>query len=174
MIVVARRDDTLWLFCSGCEQGYLKRGRTSFPPTEPLSTPDGLPDDVHQVWQQARASLAIGAYTGAVMLCRKILFHVAVDEGLPAKKDNGRAPGFAECVEHLQKQGVITARMRDWVDLVKDVGNQANHELTPTSAEESTRLATFTLQLLDMHYGTQHALASVAPDTSDGADAETA
>jgi hypothetical protein len=86
------------------------------------------------------------------MLCRKLLFHIAVGNGLLPKNDKDRAPSFYAAVEHLQDQQIITVKMRPWVDRIKDIGNDANHELTPISAEQANDVATFTLQLLVLAY----------------------
>jgi hypothetical protein len=42
--------------------------------------------------------------------------------------------------------------MRRWVERIKDVGNDANHELTPISAETALLMATFTEQLVVLAY----------------------
>lgn len=168
MVVVATggRDNT-WVVCH-CGLGYLLRGERLYPAVPTLDEPAGLSPDVAAAWQEARDCLSVGAHIGAATLCRKILFHMAVDVGLPAKDDRNRAPSFDKCVKHLQEKGVITQPMRSWVDHIRDVGNQANHDLGPISTEDAMRLATFVRQLLEIHYGTQAALAAVAPPPPKG------
>lgn len=104
------------------------------------------------------------------MLCRKLLFHLAVTHGLPPKKDNGFAPGFAECVVHLEKEQIITQRMRPWVDRIKDVGNSQNHELEPISEEAALDVARFTEQLLKLAHEMDALMAkgAVAKSLPDG------
>lgn len=162
MIVLAYSNSTAWLVCH-CGRGYVRRVSTLYPAARPLSAPAGLPADVATAWNEARDCLSVGAYTGTAMLCRKILFHVAVDEGLEPADAKGFAPTFKACVDHLENEGIITARMRKWVEHVKDVGNEANHDLTAIDREGADRLATFVHQLLQMHYGTKAALESLAP-----------
>ena len=86
------------------------------------------------------------------MLCRKLLLHIAVEKGLPAKDKRNRAPSYMDAVKHLELVGVITADMRDWVDEIKDIGNDANHELTPIAEAQARDVATFTEQLLILAY----------------------
>lgn len=86
------------------------------------------------------------------MLFRKVLFHMAVTQGLSAKNDGGRAPTFAECVNSLEEQGVITPKMRPYVELIKDVGNEANHEINPIESDDALRLGTFVQHLLQTAY----------------------
>ena len=42
--------------------------------------------------------------------------------------------------------------MREWVDEIKSIGNDANHELTPILADQANDVATFTEQLLVLAY----------------------
>lgn len=168
MIVVARGgEDNQWIVCH-CGLGYLLRGDRMYPAVPTLDEPAGLSPEVAEAWQEARDCLSVGATIGAATLCRKILFHMAVDVGLPAKDDRNRAPSFDKCVKYLQEQGVITQPMRSWVDHIRDVGNQANHDLGPIAMDDAQRLATFVHQLLQIHYGTQAALAAVAPPPAEG------
>ena len=86
------------------------------------------------------------------MMCRKILFHVAVANGLSHQDSKGRAPSFYQAVEHLESEGVITKKMRPWADRIKDRGNEANHVLGTYSVDEVMDVATFTRQLLKLAY----------------------
>lgn len=139
-----------WMRCGSCKAALVRNGAITSPAPKPLGVPKGLPEDEAAVWNEVRASLGVGAYTGAVMLCRKILFHVAVANGLPEKNDNGRAPGFKECTDFLVTEGVVTKRMLPWVERIKDVGNEVNHELDPITKDQAMDVAQFTEQLLKL------------------------
>lgn len=86
------------------------------------------------------------------MLCRKLLFHLAVNFGLPAQDDKGRAPTFSASVQQLEDSGIITVRMRPWVDRIKDVGNEANHVIAPIDEETAMDVARFTEQILRLSF----------------------
>ena len=47
---------------------------------------------------------------------------------------------------------MITKKMRPWVERIKDVGNDANHELQPISEQQAMDVAGFTFQLLKLSY----------------------
>ena len=143
---------TTWLRCVSCHKGYVRQDGAIQPGVKPLRTPLGVPEDEVAVWEEARSCLGVGAHTAAVMLCRKLLFHIAVTHGLAPANSKGFAPGFAECAKHLEKQGLVTPRMMKWVDRIKDVGNDANHALVPIEATQSLDVATFTEQLLVLAY----------------------
>lgn len=142
----------IWLRCPRCRRGSVIAGGSQFPPRTPLRTPMGLPPLDQKIWEEVRACLSVGASVAAVMLCRKLLFHIAVAHGLAEKNDKDRAPTYSQAVSHLEEVGIITARMLPWVERIKDVGNDANHELSPVPPEQALDVATFTEQLLILAY----------------------
>ena len=100
------------------------------------------------------------------MMCRKLLFHIAVEKGLAAQDAHGRAPTFAACLQHLREVGLLTPPLEPWVAHIRDVGNEANHDLAAIDAESATRVATFTRQLLVTTYEMPHRMRAAlgAPD----------
>lgn len=153
-----------WLRCTSCGMGLVENYGVVSPGVRPLGVPRGLPKVEAEAWAEVRACLSVGAYTASVMLCRKLLMHVAVGDGLPAKNHKDRAPSFVECVDHLEAEGIITKRMRPWVDRVKDVGNDANHELNPPGEELALDVAKFTEQLLKLAYEMDDIMAEADPE----------
>ncbi|MGV9718763.1 DUF4145 domain-containing protein [Rhodococcus pyridinivorans] len=158
MIVVANTSlysetpEVYWLRCVNCGLGTVVNVGTQSPSQCPLDVPDGLPNADYEAWDEVRSCLQAGAYTAAVMMCRKLLFHIAVAHDLPPKNEKNRAPSFAQCLDHLELEGIITKPMRRWVDRIKDVGNEANHELTGYKRDQAMDIAKFTKQLLHMAY----------------------
>jgi len=142
----------VWMRCPSCGAGSVYQQGELSPSSKPLRVPAGLPAVDAAIWAEVRTCLGVGANAAAVMLCRKLLFHIAVGNGLPEKDDRDRAPSFYSAIEHLQQQEIITRKMRPWVDRIKDVGNDANHEVTPISPEQAADVAGFTLQLLILAY----------------------
>lgn len=141
-----------WLRCVNCFRGVVRNGTTNSPGVKPLDTPDVLTGLEAIAWAEVRACLSVGATTAAVMMCRKLLFHIAVGHGLPEKNEKGRAPTFDQALQHLEDEGVVTKHMRPWVEKIKLVGNEANHELPSTSPEEAMDVALFTRQLIRLAY----------------------
>jgi hypothetical protein len=54
--------------------------------------------------------------------------------------------------------------MRAWVDRIKDVGNGANHEISPVARDVALDVATFTEQLLKLAYEMSAIMSATAPD----------
>jgi hypothetical protein len=143
---------TRWLRCTACRKGSVIQNGSLHPTGMPLRQPKGLPKTDDRIWHEVRVCLGAGAYAATVMLCRKLLFHVAVANGLPAKNAKDRAPTYLEAVEHLEAAGVFTGKMRKWIDKIKEVGNDANHELEPITEGQARDVAAFTQQLLVLAY----------------------
>jgi hypothetical protein len=105
-----------------------------------------LPNDVEQLYREARNAVAIGSYTAAVLGCRKLLMHIAVAQGAPAGKS------FVEYVEHLADKGYVPPNGRGWVDHIRTKGNEANHEIRLMSKGDSEELVSFSEMLMKFIY----------------------
>lgn len=152
VIALDRERRAHWMRCVNCRQPVISIAGAIYPPTKPLGVPLGLVGVELAAWTEVRECLSAGATTAAVMMCRKLLLHVAVAQGLPEQDAKGRAPSFVAAVQHLEKSGIITEKMRPWVDRVKDVGNEANHQIQPVDQNVALDVARFTEQLLRLAY----------------------
>ena len=117
-----------------------------------------LTDDVRRIYDEARNALTVGAATGTVMLCRKILMHVAVDKG--ASKDLN----FLGYVDWLIEERWIPRGGESWVDFIRRRGNDANHELPQMTPRDAEGILQFTELLLRNVYESPAAV----PPTPDG------
>lgn len=167
MAVIARRPpaqfalEVLWLRCISCQAPHLRIDDRVIPGRHAMPPPEGLPDDIGRAWTETQDCFAASAFTATVMLCRKLILHIAVEAGLPAKNDRDRAPTFAQALDHLQASGAFTAAMRPWVERIVNIGNEANHELPQTDAETARQIVLFLHQLLVLQYELPHKMASV-------------
>jgi hypothetical protein len=92
-----------------------------------------LPREVEDIYDEARKCITVNAYTGSVMLCRKLLMNIAVQKGAPKNQT------FASYVDYLCNSGYVSGDNKVWADLVRNKGNEANHEIpkmSPSDAEE--------------------------------------
>ena len=135
---------TLWLKCPNCDEGSVKTRKGAVYPIAPTGrSVDGLPDDLDKAWQEARLAHSVGAYTASEMMCRKILMHLAVDV---AKSQPGQK--FVGYVNDLEAKGYITTNLKPVVDIVRQRGNTANHELPASTEQDSLRTINITEYLL--------------------------
>ncbi len=106
----------------------------------------GTPTDIAALYEEARGCMGVPAYTAAVLVCRKILMHVAVEAGAdPGLK-------FVQYVEYLWENHHIPHNAKGWVDHIRNKGNEANHEIVLMGREEAEQLISFTEILLQLMY----------------------
>jgi len=97
---------------------------------------------VADLYEEARKATGAGAYTAAVLCCRKLLMHIAVAKGAEAGES------FAAYVDYLSANHYISPDAKDWVDHIRNKGNEANHEIVIVGAADAEELLSFSEMLL--------------------------
>ena len=135
-------------------------------------TPCGAPVEditdqgIARLYDEARQAAAANAFTAAVLCCRKVLMHVAVEKGAKA------GASFLSYVEHLAATGYIPPGAREWVDHIRTKSNEANHEILLMSRADAEELLSFTGMLLKVVYEFPGAMKKkLAPATPQGGNA---
>lgn len=105
-----------------------------------------LPEEVEKIYEEARDSFSVGAYTAVMLLCRKLLMHVAVDLGADKNKK------FIDYIDYFEKEGYISKNARSWVDKIRKLGNEANHEIMIGNKEDAKKIIEFSAMLLKTNY----------------------
>ncbi len=105
-----------------------------------------LPPDIGVLYNEARAAIAGSAPTAAVLCCRKLLMHVAVEKGAEEGKS------FQSYVSHLADNNFIPAGARAWVDEIRTKSNEANHQIVIKTIKEARELIDFVEMLLMVVY----------------------
>ncbi|GAA2410942.1 hypothetical protein GCM10010404_81070 [Nonomuraea africana] len=136
-----------WLRCPTCHLGMVvNQRRYQYPNVVPGSQLQGLPKAVADAYSEARQAAGANCYTSCELMCRKILMYVAVDKGEPAGKP------FVQYLTALENLGYITPPMKKWVDMIRQHGNHATHELPTPDRSRAEMTLSFTEQLLRMVY----------------------
>ncbi len=106
-----------------------------------------LPDDeVKSLYGEARKCMTVNAYTGAVLCSRKLLMNIAVSKGA------AEGLSFLEYVDHLASKGYVPPDGKDWVDHIRQKGNEATHQIKIMTKEDAEDLITFVEALLKFIY----------------------
>lgn len=105
-----------------------------------------LPEQINKIYNEARACISVKAYTAAVMLFRKILMNLAVEEGAKA------GGSFVSYVDFLCKNGSVHKKQTKQADEVRKMGNDANHQIECRTEEEAMELLKFIEFLLLNNY----------------------
>ena len=112
------------------------------PHAKPGRSVASLPNDVERLYEEARRAAIARAYTATVLCCRKILLHVAVERGADEPKN------FVACVQWLLEQSYLPGNAAGWVDYIRKLGNDANHEIVVMTEEQALHVLALTEQLL--------------------------
>lgn len=136
------------VLCGGCRRPTYIDTTTGeqWPPAQPFRgfDPQHLPQDVCACYEDARKSFGATAYTACCHMCRKLLYVIAVKQGMPPKDSNAHSPSFKKCLEWLDSNRHIPPTAKPWVDNLRLWGNDAAHEVGPQTmdaADAAMRLA---------------------------------
>lgn len=105
-----------------------------------------LPEDIATLYAEIRNSTTTNSHTAAVLAARKLLMHIAVDQGAPAGQN------FVSYVNYLEENGFTPPNARGWVDEIRNLGNGANHEITIMDSQNSRTIIKFLEMLLKFNY----------------------
>lgn len=113
--------------------------------------------DVETLYDEARNTTGAGAYTAAVLCCRKLLMHIAVSKGATAGKS------FLDYVLFLADKNYVPPDAKGWVDHIRTKGNEANHEILLMKKEDAEDLLSFIEMLLKVIYEFPAAIKKKTP-----------
>ena len=101
---------------------------------------------VNDIYEEARRCTSASAYTAAVLCCRKLLMHIAVDKGADENDT------FKNYVQYLADNHYAPPGSEPWVTHIKDKGNDANHEIIIMKPDDAKELIAFSEMLLKFIY----------------------
>lgn len=101
---------------------------------------------IYLLYEEARKCMKINAYSSVGMCCRKLLMHIAVNCG--AKEGQK----FIEYVNYLDTNNYIPANCKEWVDIVRNKGNEANHEIIILNEKDAKQLINFIQMIISVIY----------------------
>lgn len=137
------------ILCPSCNLPNLFIGRFWSQQT-PVPTAgrilSGLPHEIEKLYDEARSCTGAGAYTACILICRKLLMHVAVEQGAKA------GGSFISYVEYLAVNGWIPPTARSWVDHIRLKSNEANHDIILMTRADAEELLLFVEALLSHVY----------------------
>lgn len=105
-----------------------------------------IPKDINDLYNEARACYSVGAYSAVSMCCRKLLMHIAVQCGA---KENLK---FIEYVNYLDTENYIPKNSKKWVDIIRNKGNETNHEIKISDEKGAQQLIKFIEIIITLIY----------------------
>lgn len=106
-----------------------------------------LPQDISEIYREIRESIKVSNFTAAQLLGRKLIMHLAVSV---ANAKEGEA--FVKYVDYLKQAGYIPPNGEAWINYVKELGNEKNHEIKIGTLEEAEKILKFIEVLLIFIY----------------------
>jgi hypothetical protein len=132
--------------CPHCAKPTFVLGTMQMPDVSPGNPVGHLPADIAALYEEARDCVAASAYTAAVLVCRKLLMNLAVNQGA------GTGLKFIEYVDYLASRGFVPPNGRGWVDHIRKKGNEATHEIQLMTRDDAVELIAFSEMLLKFIY----------------------
>lgn len=105
-----------------------------------------LPENVENMYDEARSCFSVNAFTSSTLCCRKLLMNIACEKGAKGNQS------FEFYVDYLDNNGYIPPDGKQWVDRIRKFGNQATHKLEMKSQEDAKLAIKFTSMLLKLIY----------------------
>lgn len=142
------RPDRYIYICHHCfKPTYFSPKAEQVPGSRPGEDISGIDEvGVETLYKEARDAYSKNAFTATVLSCRKLLMHIAVSKGA---KPNQK---FIVYVKYLSDNNFVPPGAKDWVDHIREKGNEANHEIVVMTKEEADDLLAFVSMLLKLVY----------------------
>jgi len=129
--------------CPGCGGPIFSSPSGDRFPAPALGNPvQHVPSELNSLYEEARRCTGQNCYTAAVLVCRKILMNIAVQQGAPQNLK------FIEYVNFLAEKGFVPPNGRHWVDHIRKKGNEATHEIALMKVSDAKELLVFVEMLL--------------------------
>ena len=99
------------------------------------------------LYDEARMAVSQGAPSCGVLMFRKLLMHIAVEQGLAEKR-----PSFEQCCDYLRSRGIVGTPQHGLLDRIRVRGNAENHQIVRATIAEAQDLLSLTSLLVRSVY----------------------
>lgn len=129
--------------CHHCDKPTFQHNDIQIPGAGVGDDVEGITDEsVTSLYKEARNCLKENAFTASILCSRKLLMNIAVSK----KAEEGKS--FKYYIEYLSEKGYIPPDGKGWVNQIREIGNEATHEIVIKSKEEAQELIFFIEMLL--------------------------
>lgn len=125
---------------------FFLRDRFRFPTPALGNSVQHVPPDLYALYEEARRCSSQNCFTASVLLCRKMLMNIAVQQGA------GEGLKFIEYVNYIADKGYVPPNGKHWVDHIRKKGNEATHEIAVMAEQDARELISFIEMLLRFIY----------------------
>jgi len=122
--------DPVVALCPHCASPTLLEGkRRQIPGELPGRFVAYLPADIELLFLEARLAVSAGAYTGSVLMCRKVLAHLAVAQGAET------GGSFVYVLDYLESY--LPQSLRGWLEYLRARSGEAHHEINIMTRQDA-------------------------------------
>ncbi len=133
--------------CPHCNKPtFIDDEENQFPGHRLGTKIEHLPTDIEELYNEARNCFAVSANNSAILSCRKLLMNIGHTKGAEAGKS------FVYYVDYLKDNHYIPPNSEKWVDMIRQKGNKATHEIPTMSKADAEEMLKFTELLLRIVY----------------------
>ena len=134
--------------CPRCTRPtYFDNDKVQYPGVKFGNTVSNINKEVVlKLYEEARNSFSVNAFTSVALCCRKLLMNIAVDLGAEENKK------FVYYVNWLDENNYILPNAKKWVDQIRKIGNEATHEIYIISKEDAEKSLKFIEMILKLVY----------------------
>ncbi len=147
-LAVPHLDIAFIYICINCHRPTLEMpGESLSPAPKPGTDIAHLPPTVQKLYNEIRSSMQVGAFTGAVALCRTMIAHVSHEKlGTPT------TVSFKAHLDALYASDHLAIGQKIWIDKIRTTANKGIHNLEIISSSEAAAIFDFTQMLLTLLY----------------------
>lgn len=133
--------------CPHCEwPNFLSPQGEWIPGQSAGKNVENLPENVQILYEEARNCIKNKCYSATILVCRKILMHVCIEEWAEEGKN------FTFYVDFLLQNGYLPTQKNNWTDKIRTSGNNMNHKNIIWDKENAENILQFTQLILQLMY----------------------
>lgn len=132
--------------CTHCEMPTFLFENEQAPNSKFGNTVNGVSKELSALYNEARDAYSVEAYTAVLLICRKLLMHIAIELGA------NEGLKFIEYVNYLKDEHYITAKSEKWVDSIRKYGNRSTHEIDLAEKTEAEMIIRFSEMLMKTNF----------------------
>jgi hypothetical protein len=129
--------------CSFCGLPTLMVGDDQAPGPFMGRQINQLPENIATIYSEIRDSIKNGAYSGSILLSRKLIMHLAVEKAQANERDS-----FVNYITALKDAHYIPPNGEKMLDFIRNLGNDQTHEIRVGNLDEATKVLKFVESLL--------------------------
>jgi hypothetical protein len=133
--------------CNHCKKPtYFNYKNEQLPSSKYGKSFFDLPDKVNHIYEEAKNCFAVNAYTATIMLCRRLISDICIDLGAKAGLN------FEEYVNYLDNQNYIPTGSKEWVDIIRKLGNKVTHKEYIGTNNDAKQCIIFSEMIITLNY----------------------